>query len=351
MNKIKIIVKNILLHTVFKLKYANMYNKYKKNNLKQYILFGIPEHGNIGDHAIAIAERKFLTDIGITNVFEVPIKKQRIIVNKIKKSINKDDIVFITGGGFIGDTWMEEEKMVREVISTFKNNKIIIFPSTIYYRNNPEAKKEFEKSLQIYNEHRNIVICARERYTYDFINENYKNVKVLLVPDIVLYLYGDIINKDNMKRENILFCLRKDVEKNISNEHIEKLKNNIYNNININNTDTVINQRITNIERIQHFEAKLNEFAKHKIVVTDRLHGMIFAAITETPCIAIGNYNYKVKGVYEWIKDLEYIYFVDDIDTAEEKIKELLKDRYKVNKINLKECYNDLIKEIEGATY
>lgn len=68
-----------------------------------------------------------------------------------------------------------------------------------------------------------------------------------------------------------------------------------------------------------------------QLVITDRLHAMIFAAITETPCIAMDNKSKKVKGVYEWIRDLPYVQYADDISTACELIQDML---------HLKECKN-----------
>ena len=58
----------------------------------------------------------------------------------------------------------------------------------------------------------------------------------------------------------------------------------------------------------------LKKFAKAKIVVTDRLHGMIFTIITNTPCIAINNLSGKVKGVYDTLSDIEKnkIIFIED---------------------------------------
>lgn len=58
---------------------------------------------------------------------------------------------------------------------------------------------------------------------------------------------------------------------------------------------------------------KFKDFQKSKLVITDRLHGMVFCAISGTPCIAFSNYNHKVKGTYDWIKDLDYIKYVDNI--------------------------------------
>ena len=54
---------------------------------------------------------------------------------------------------------------------------------------------------------------------------------------------------------------------------------------------------------------KLQEFSTARLVITDRLHGMVFAAITGTACIAFRNYNYKIEGTYEWIEYLQYIQF------------------------------------------
>lgn len=41
---------------------------------------------------------------------------------------------------------------------------------------------------------------------------------------------------------------------------------------------------------------KYIKFRECELVITDRIHGMIFAAITGTPCIALS--NYKIKGTY-----------------------------------------------------
>lgn len=66
-------------------------------------------------------------------------------------------------------------------------------------------------------------------------------------------------------------------------------------------------------EREELLEEKWQEFRNSELVVTDRLHGVIFAAITSTPCIVIDNYNHKVKGVYQWLKKFEFIKYCKDM--------------------------------------
>lgn len=67
-------------------------------------------------------------------------------------------------------------------------------------------------------------------------------------------------------------------------------------------------------EREPIVKSKLKEFSNSQIVVTDRLHGMIFAALTGTPCIALNNSDRKVEGVYAWLSDLPFIFFAKNID-------------------------------------
>ena len=128
------------------------------------------------------------------------------------------------------------------------------------------------------------------------------------------------------ERKGILLCLRHDVEGVLSEENKKYVENILKKyDTNINYTDTVINKNITALKRSKFIRNKLREFAKAKIVITDRLHGMIFAAITGTPCIALSNYNQKVKGVYEWIKNLDYIVYEENIKDIEEDVKKLIK--------------------------
>jgi len=78
-----------------------------------------------------------------------------------------------------------------------------------------------------------------------------------------------------------------------------------------------VNQRETELNK------KWDQFKKVQVVITDRLHGMVFCAITSTPCIVIANYNHKVKDTYAWLKDLNYIKFVNNIDEIPTLMQEL----------------------------
>ena len=68
--------------------------------------------------------------------------------------------------------------------------------------------------------------------------------------------------------------------------------------------DTVIkvNHSVIGEYRKSLVLSKLKEFAGCEIVLTDRLHGMIFSYITSTPCIAIANSTGKSQNAYnDWL--------------------------------------------------
>ena len=174
-----------------------------------------------------------------------------------------------------------------------------------------------EKSLsfqRIYNNHKNLHLCARERISYDIMKDAYKSVE--LVPDMVFTLNE---SHDTLERDGCLWCMRNDVERTLTDEQEGKLKQqlvDIYGD-NIKESNTVLSYDVSVEKREEELKRKFNEFKSAKLVVTDRLHGMVFAAITGTNCIVINSKSPKMKGCYEWIKDLDYIAFIDDVENID----------------------------------
>lgn len=335
------VFKNIIKKTIYKFRYQKYIKSCKKNGQKKYILFGTPKHGNIGDHAITLSIYQFFKDLG-RSLFEVSSFDRKYILNYIVNHISTEDIIMINGGGFMGSQWIEEEWMIRDVFLHFPNHKIVIFPQTIYYKEDTNGIEEMNTSLEIYNAHKDLVVCTRELKSYQFACQNFVHAKNFYIPDMVLYFDNFHLFND---RKNVLFCLRSDAEKSVPNTVIESMRTLFKEkNKHVDETDTVISKGISKKERESIFYNKLLEFSKYEIIVTDRLHGMIFAALTGTPCIVLSNYNYKVKGVYQWIKDIEYIRFIEDYNMLEDAIEELLSKNYQdIERLCDKKAFEELV--------
>lgn len=332
--KRKIVVETILpLKNKIKSVLNNNNNKFeylKKD--KKIILMQTPTHKNLGDHAIAYAERKFAEDnFKDYKIIEIPFKEVMSNSYDIKKVMMPNDIIFIIGGGNMTDMYIEEEYMRRFIIKTFKRFKIISFPQTISFSDTTLGKFEIRKSIKTYGKHKNLTIVAREYKSYNLMKKIYNKNNILVTPDIVLYL-----NKCNeFNREGCTILLREDKERVRTKEFDEIIMKSVkasFNKVLID--DTVVEKDVSLDKR----EYKLNEIwkkiSKSEIVITDRLHGMIFCAITATPCIVLRNSNHKIEESYNaWLKDLGYIKLIDESLSIEldEIIKEL-RDRKSTRK-------------------
>lgn len=316
--------------------------KYK--NVKKIIYCLTPEHGNLGDQAIAYATVKFLSDK--FKGYEI-LEFERDEIYNYGKAINsvlsEVDLIILHGGGNMGNLYIHEEEARRFIVHKFRKNKIISMTQTITFTEDAYGKKEKEKTVKVYNENSNLILLAREDKSYSTMKNLFTNNLVIEVPDIVFYL-EDLFEINN-NRNYIMTCLRADKESYFKEKKDKFLQQLRIEYDNILESDTVINNNVTKEKRKDELFKIWNDFRKAKVVITDRLHGMIFATITKTPCIVLRSLDHKVVESYKWVKELNYIRFVEDLDIN--KIKTLIKELSSLknlDKTNFKEKYFDGLK-------
>ena len=286
---------------------------------KKAILLQTPLHGNIGDHAIAEAEREILTTMGIS-FCDYPWTEGK--EELLARFTPRWKLILVTGGGYLGQLWSNEEQRFRNTLLAFRKNRILVFPQTVYFDlKSEDGKKCFQESKKIYESHPNLTILAREKQTFQLLKSYMPSVKTDLVPDMVMSLKW---KKMDILREGALICIRNDKEKTLTEKDYFKLTAYIgeaYSKVIV--TDTVVAGKIDLHHREKAVYDKLIEFASAKIVITDRLHGMIFAAITETPCIVVNSLSPKIEGCYEWLRNMGFILFAESIDDIPKLINKL----------------------------
>ena len=288
---------------------------------------GSPVYINLGDSAILIAQIEFLKKMGIPSkaIKEVTCAEYYKDRELLKKAIKPTDLICGLGGGNMGNQWYWEEKFRYDLLDDFPENPIIIFPQTLYYTQDEKGEQDKEKSIPYYNERNKLTLVAREEKSYLHMKDLYPNADILLTPDIVLSTTLEDFQTVCTERRNVLLCIRNDAEKTIKDsvwqELEDRLKQMSENTVRM---DMYSDRDVTKENRRSLVRDKMSEFGSAKLVITDRLHGMIFAVITETPCIVFSNYNHKVSGTYEWIKELPYIRFAESVEEAQKAIDELI---------------------------
>lgn len=299
---------NIFVRVLGFYKYRHQYKDH--NNKKIIYLVGTTSHNNLGDHAISLAEILFCkSNFPQYNIHE--IVENQVFCNYwcLIKFIKKDDLIFLHGGGNIGIEYYLHEKIRQKVIKKFKNNRIIIFPQTVDFPKGLIGNSILNKSEKIYNRHKDICLVTREQRSFEMANKYFNKVTNILTPDIVLSL-------DKQKElvtshlPYILICLRNDCEQNLSIEMKNRVIDYLHSLGECKEKDLSYYIDISSEERFKILEERWNLFRNAKLVVTDRLHGMIFSAITGTNCIVFSNYNHKIEGTYEWLKDNNFICYI-----------------------------------------
>lgn len=305
-----------------------------KSDLKVIVVLAA-DYGNLGDVAITKAQMTFIKDVlpdyKIVPIYANEFKGALLTLTKI---VNSKDIITIIGGGNMGNLYETLEDYRRNIINLFPNNKIISFPQTIDFTSNKEGEVSLQKSIKFYSSHSNLHIFARETQSFEKMKKNFRNNSVYLVPDIVLYLEQI---KPQKNRNGVLLCLRNDIEQKISNDKKAKLLEALevkYKDIR--NYDTHIgDENYSKNIADKELDKIWNAFKEAKVVITDRLHGMIFCAITKTPCIVLPNSNHKIAGTYsDWLYNLDYIEFIEKYD--EKLIIEIIDKLYRTDIKNSK---------------
>lgn len=286
---------------VSKLKSNESLNLEKKNN-KAFVLLST-DYSNLGDHALTYAHIKFLEkNHPEFEIVEVLVSDTIKYIKDIKSNINPGDIITLKGGGNIGVEYFREELYRRFIIDSFPDNKIIIFPQTIYFGDSKFAQKQKRVTFDYFLKHNNLFVCTRDENSYHQLEPVLKN-RAILTPDIVFSLGK--ISFASKEKKGAVTAFRDDIEGVFSQKQKAKIisiLNEKFDSVSVSDTTTPypisVDMRETELFKIWEL------FSSAELIVTDRLHGMIFAHLTSTPCIVLKTYNHKVTGQFDWIKDL-----------------------------------------------
>ena len=301
-----------------------------------------PEHGNLGDHAIAKAETDMLRSLGIDYI-EVTGKRLLSWFKNGLLDVMNGRTILVNGGGNLGTLWFHNEQMMRELIRVNHWSHIFILPNTIFYPEDDYGKQELIESQKFFNAHKHLKLYAREKTSFGIMKKAYSDVS--LVPDMVLMLNE---SRNPVQRCGCLLCLRNDRERTRSEQEdntISCITKCMFNS-QVSWFDMVKERMIPVSDRDKELEKQFDAFRHAELVITDRLHGMIFCAITGTPCIVINSKSPKVKGCYEWIKDLPYIRFCDDVSLIPEIYKSIPKQDWKYDNSKLRPLFDELESDI-----
>lgn len=283
---------------------------------KNILFFMLPNYGNIGDQAIAFGSMLFLKKyFDNYNIICIDLHDTYRIIKSVKKQIQSSDIIFLQGGGNMGNMYQYIENYRRYIIEQLNRNTIVSFPITCTYTRDRNGVKERNISKKIYNNHKKLYIMTRDKQSYQYLTNDFGLNNVLLCPDMAFFMMNHFSIEKNMSN-SILLCLRHDKES-VDDKQTSLIIKRMMRDSNVHLYDTVLFRGINSDEREIEIESVLRDISDAKVVITNRMHAMVFCAITGTPCVVMRSLDNKISGCYEWIKELKYVEMLDNMDVSE----------------------------------
>jgi pyruvyl transferase EpsO len=303
---------------------------------RNYVLYGMPTYTNVGDTLIWKGELAFLRKVKHRCLGKCAWDKYP------DQELSEDTIVLITGGGYFGDVWRLGWQYVLDGIKRFKRNKIIIFPCSVWYDNIEICHRD----VQYLNEFKNLIICARDRQSYDYVKRHF-NARALLVPDMAFYVKKKVIRRYAQPASEKSLYLRRD-----DHELVRELNYKIRAQYDESDWITLYDTATVSQRRFALVVSKINiavirklitrQFADwlieklyflwygtviasegirflsgYNCIYTTRLHGLILAVLLNREVYFIDNSYGKIGAtVKTWLSDLDNVYETKDINCS-----------------------------------
>ena len=297
----------------------------EKNNKKTIWFFGSPSHGNLGDHMIAEGSLAFFYEYYPDVVIrEIPRDDAIRNLNEITEQIRPEDMIFFIGGGNLGNYWPDNEKIRQEIIRRFPNNKKIVLPQSIQFTNDDAGKAALKEACEVYSD-QNLLLVCRGRASLEFARSHFRCVSVM-APDMVMGCKVPAWWLSAANRRGAVLCLRQDKERFLTDDDmslIEKTLQGSFAPNEIRKTDMVRPKAVSPQNRRSELAKQYRLFSGAEVVITDRLHCMIFCAQTGTPCVVFPNDHHKITECYAWMADLPYIKLIEDVSDLSDAIQEV----------------------------
>ena len=281
------------------------------------------DYPNLGDYAITKAQAEMLERMySERRVFLFGYDDTYSSLKTVLRCHKTSDIVTIIGGGNMGELYYGFERKRNFIVERMQEYRIISFPQSVVFNNTAFGRLAFRRSVSSYRKHPRLTMLFREKMSFQRMKNASPEINCYLVPDIVMTLNC----RTATKRTGVILSLRNDKESYLTDDQRSEIRSLVRSrDKHALEIDTCI-KADDNLEL--SFQKLIRYYQNAGMVITDRLHGMIFAFITGTPAIVLPNNNGKIEHSYDWISECGYICFLRSVETFPEVFRNFAKRNY-----------------------
>lgn len=286
-------------------------------------LINYPNHHNVGDPALYVGTLRTLRRIGVHVTYrcERSTYARRSLAAELSRGT---DVILINGGGNLGDQYPQHE--VREqVLADFPDVPTVQLPQSIWFA----EQANLDSFAALVARHRNLVLLLRDEASYATAQRSL-SADARLCPDLAFGLGR--LPRLSPPTQDIVLLRRTDRESSdpssgsttidgvspvdwmsaSPSEAVRGRRGALL--LRLNHVLTRETQRRPSMWRLlaATFEplalARLNYgcqiLGKGRVVVTDRLHGVVLSLLMGIPVVAVDNINHKLTSfISTWLPD------------------------------------------------
>lgn len=278
----------------------------------------IPTHGNVGDLLIMHGTLAFFRKHGLVPKLIAPYFAYD------PRWIAPEDVIVFHGGGNFGDLYPYFQELREHIVQNHRENRIIVLPQSLHF-SSPEKMQE---SAQLFRMHADVHICVRDQVSYEMAQQFTDNV--YLLPDMAHQLYPMYANHAEPSEGSLRISrvddestqqsgLRNMVSTTVTDwpEFVgeREVRINLFRRaigaffrrgLGWSANSILVRLWIAYSGRLIADAAQL--FARHELIVTDRLHGHILACLLRKQNIVLDNsYGKNSRYVEAWTLDSELV--------------------------------------------
>ncbi|WP_421851087.1 polysaccharide pyruvyl transferase family protein [Oricola sp.] len=288
-----------------------------------YALIDYPNYLNPGDCAIWLGTRKLLEELcGGPPAYVSSLRNfsKRECLRRVPSGT-----IYFKGGGNLGAIYSKHDRMRRRILESLHGRKIVILPQSM--ADVPDGTKQAATgTLDYLRRHPDMLVFARDEVSKSAIEDRIGR-EVPLCPDLCHLLSFE----QAAGGSGTTFLLRRDPEvKRHTSEPEEQLPASwdwgdipslkIWNRLGRlpssipNGFGRLKVQDAVAAAKVEH---AIKRLAKHELVVTDRLHGVLLSSAIGLPVISLDNSTGKIAGYYKtWGTSLPRVSFSTSMQDA-----------------------------------
>lgn len=275
-------------------------------------LLDFPLHHNAGDSLIWVGQTNYLDELGVKlrYVSDLFTHSDEMLRDRLGSST-----ILLHGGGNFGDRWSTVQRFRERIVAAHPHNKIVGLPQGIDYAD-PD---ELEKTAAVYAQHPDLTLLLREQRSYEIALDHFPHNRVDFCPDLA---FGAHIAPDTSAPSvDVVKLLRVDSEK-ADHGAVEIQHSSVQYDWGLRGRNVAVWHALTVPTRITHSYPKATAamypalsrsypriaalnirvaqriLSQGSVVLTDRLHAAVLAAMMGKQVIAMDNANKKVSGIY-----------------------------------------------------